>query len=128
MWKRIAEGDTDTDLMRWLHKVARRLLEADEDRKNLGPQQRVYEITAAVGLSNKIDKNEKLRQLIEALEGFYPLEEIDGESVPRPFRRGEEMKALIHHARSKGLVPDDASDPEIRKRIERILKDTRRKI
>lgn len=127
MWRQVAAGYfDDIETLEWLQEVAKRILVADSDPKKLGSNYRVYEITRAVGLAQKEDKNAELRRYIEMSEGFFPLEEKNGEMVDRSFRRGEEMKLLIEMARSQQLVPEEASDPEVRKRIERILKSIRK--
>lgn len=116
-WERIAEGEMEgaygEDLRIWLGTVAKRLLEADD----MPAEVRHGAIVRAVGLSGRRDEQAPLREVVEVADSFLFIE--DGER--RDPRRGERMRTLIEAVRASGLVDHDVSDPELRKRIERIL-------
>lgn len=120
LWQRIADGDLEreqydeVDLLAWIRAVAAGLLDADGVPAGLRPG----EIVRAVGLDGALDPNAKLREQVELLESF-PLIGKDGQA--REPAHGERMRTLIRAARDAGLIGEDVSDPEARKRIERLL-------
>ncbi len=109
LWARVAAGDTDPDLQRWLQAVASRVLQADE----AGGKHRGDALAAALGLRGTVDRNAEIRDVVSV---FDALEALD------PVRRGHETKALVELLRQRQLVDDLATDDEIRKRVDRIRK------
>ena len=113
-WQRLAAGENDADLWVWLQGVAQAVLEADDLPANVRPG----ELVRAVGLLGKVDDNAALREQLDVLDGF-PFAGPDG--THREPERGERMRNLIAAARASGLIDHDVSDPERRKRIERLI-------
>ena len=113
-WRRIADGDLDReqydpiDLHAWVREVAQRVIDADSVPDSVRPGT----VLTAVCLSGKRDDSADLREHLALIDEF-PWTEMP--------QRGQRMTLLIAAARASGLVEHDVSDPELRKRIERML-------
>lgn len=114
LWQRVADGDTDADLLRWLHATAARLLDADDS----GAAARPDAIVRACGLAGALDTGADLRDRLDTMLDF-PL--LDAEGNEREPLRGEVMRSLIAVARTHSPAWDHLSDDEVRKRIGRMF-------
>lgn len=119
LWQRIAAGELEDDecdsrLMEWLRSTAAAILQADA----LKASKRRDAIVRAAGLAYRgSDEGQRLQDLVELLVDL-PL--LDQDGAKREAGRGEAMRTLIQAVRAEGLC-EDASDLELRKRIERCL-------
>ncbi len=118
LWERVASGDFDAEVLEWLQRTARQVVEVD----GLPDAVRPGEMLRAVGLSGRADRNAPLRETLEVVDSFPFLDE-SGEPVSP--ERGQRMDNLMGIARASGLLRDDPADHELRKRIERMLGNTR---
>lgn len=114
MWQRFADGDTDDALLQWMRERAAAIAHADEQPADA----RRDAIVRAAGLAYKVDR---LAPLVEAIQRSNEFDLLDDRGQPRVPRRGEAMRILIATVRGMGLIDEDVSDPELRKRIERAM-------
>lgn len=114
MWQRFADGDSDDAVLQWMRRRAAAIVQADQQPADA----RRDAIVRAAGLAYKVDK---LAPLADAITRANEFDALDDEGRPRPPKRGEAMRSLINTVRGLGLVGEEVSDPELRKRIERVI-------
>lgn len=119
-WRRIAAGsleDEDIDtaaLLTWIREVAAKVVAADASETAVRPG----DLLRALGLSSRAGALEPIRDQLEVLDSF---DLHDDQGNVREAQRGERTRNLIAAVRASGLVGDDLTDDEIRKRIERLF-------
>lgn len=107
LWERVAAGDIDADVLAWLQTVAGRVVLADK----AGGKHRDRALADALGLRGAVDRSAEIRQVVEVFDALEALE---------PVRRGHETRSLIELLRLRGLLGEEVTDDEARKRISRI--------
>jgi hypothetical protein len=100
MWRRVAQGEFDADVHKWLRAVAGKILRASEQPA----ARRRDEVFRATGLHGRRDKQQALRRFVRVLESFE-------DSEPRKSR-----DARLHELAVKAkLVPETMTQDEFRK-------------
>lgn len=107
LWQRVAEGEIDAELLGWLRAVAVKVLEADQ----AGGKHRDRALADALGLRGVADQNAEIRSVIEVFDAFEALDSV---------KRGQGTRALIELLRQRGLIGEEVTDDEARKRIARL--------
>lgn len=114
MWQRLAEGESDEELLTWMRQRAAAIVLADQQPAG----KRRDALVRALGLAYKADTLAPIAEVIRVANDF---DLLDADGNPRPPERGEAMRVLIATVRAVGLVGEDVSDPELRKRIDRAI-------
>lgn len=107
LWGRVASGDIDADVLAWLQTVAGKVVRADK----AGGKHRDRALADALGLRGVVDQLAEIRQIVEVFDALDTLE---------PVRRGHETRSLVELLRQRGLLGEEVTDDEARKRIARI--------
>ena len=95
LWREVAAGRHEPEVLQWLQQVAHRILAADAVAD---PGARAGAIMRAAGLGGKLDKHRDLREKLDVLRRFENLD------TGRPATRAE----LEQYAVDLGLVSDEA--------------------
>ncbi len=119
-WRRIAagslkDGEADSaELHAWVRDTAVKVVAADASAAG----ERAGALVRALGLSGKAGALEPLSERLELLDAF-PFHDEHG-NVREP-NRGERTRNLIAAVRASGLVDEEQTDDEIRKRLDRLF-------
>lgn len=105
LWREVAAGRNDPEVLQWLQQVAHRILAADAVAN---PGARAGAIMRAAGLGGKLDKHRDLRRHLDVLRSFEDLD--TGRSATRA--------ELEQYAVDLGLVSDEA---DVRSIVDREL-------
>jgi hypothetical protein len=119
-WRRVAAGALDNgeadsaELLAWIRERAEKIVAADTRAAG----ERAGALVRALGLSSKSASLEPLRERLELLDSFSFLD--DHGNVREP-ARGERMRNLVAVVRASGLVDEQVTDEELRKRLVRLF-------
>jgi hypothetical protein len=113
-WQRVADGDLDKDLLKWLRATANAILTADD----LPAAKRRDGIVKALNLQYRQTPHSELADTVSIVKSF-PFLAKDGQE--RQPRRGEEIRSLIATVRHAMPEWEEKTDDEIRKTLTRMI-------